>query len=280
MKKAVFILLITAILLAGPGCFRKSADTSDSSNANVGGEFSFANITDANQALDEGNRLLDENQTDMAIEAFRQAVKLNPDLAEAYFKLGIAYSLFEKQMQTVADPGASGSDDNNALKSEKAFLKAVEVYKKWVAANPNDDMAYYNLGRAYSKLNKDDEAEKALRQAAKLKPDDAEYETELGTILIRLAKYHEAIVPLKKAIEIDASNARAADLLDDAEAGAKRLDYNMTQDKDADKPSNSKTKTIKASNANANTTQKPPDANTKPIKENQPPHFTKKGRIT
>ncbi len=261
---------IVALLFAAPGCWRKSTTSANDANANSA-ESPFANITDAKEALAEGNRLLDEDQTDLAIEAFKQAVKLDPDLGEGYFKLGIAYALLERQIQSDTDPGTFASDDKNALRSQKAFLKAVEAYKKWVAANPNDDVAYFNLGRSYSKLNKDDEAETALRQATKLKPDDSEYLTELGSILIRLAKYHEAITPLKKAMEIDGSNARAEKLLEDAEAGAKRLDYvapkNTNQSSGG---SNANANTSANSNANAST--KPPPGNTKPGRDNKPPH--------
>ncbi len=271
MKHVALYLCIVAVLIAGFGCSKKAANTADDSNANVAAESPFADITDANQALAEGNRLLDEDQTDMAIAAFRQAVKLNPDLAEAYFKLGIAYLTLEKQIKSDTDTGTSSADNKNGLKSEKAFQKAVETYKKWIVANPNDDVAFYNMGRSYSKLNKDDEAETAIRQAAKLKPDDVEYQIELGAILIRLAKYHEALIPLKKAVELDETNSRAIDLLDDAEAGAKRLDYVAPKNTNQTSRANANANANMA-NSNANTGSKPPPANLKPVKDNKPPH--------
>ncbi|MBK9436836.1 MAG: tetratricopeptide repeat protein [Chloracidobacterium sp.] len=40
-------------------------------------------ITDPNAALAEGDQLLDNNRTEDAIEAYKQAVTLNPDFAEA-----------------------------------------------------------------------------------------------------------------------------------------------------------------------------------------------------
>ena len=51
------------------------------------------------------------------------------------------------------------SDSKVKPNSQKAFEKAVEAYKKWLAANPNDDVGWFNLGRAYAKLSKDEEAE-------------------------------------------------------------------------------------------------------------------------
>ena len=53
--------------------------------------------------------------------------------------------------------------------SQKEFEKAVAAYKKLLAASPKDDVAQFNLGRAYNKLNQDDDAEEAFRAAVKLK---------------------------------------------------------------------------------------------------------------
>ena len=258
-------------------CSRGTSNSNSEANANVSAESPFANITDANQALAEGNRLLDENETEQAIEALRQAVKLNPDLADAWFQLGIACSLLETQLERSGDHTEPASNSKERVKraSEKAFEKAVDAYKKFLKANPNDDAARFNLGRTYAKLNKDDEAEDAFKEAVKLKPDDTEYQTELGAIRIKLARYSEAIDPLKKAIALDESNSRAADLLEDAEAGRQRLNYvapnntntsnaNMTANSNANSNSNS------ASNSNSrlpSKTIKTPEANTKTKKD-------------
>ncbi|MEQ1604399.1 MAG: tetratricopeptide repeat protein [Pyrinomonadaceae bacterium] len=197
----------------------------------------FASITDANEALVEGKRLLDENQTETAIDALKRAVEIDPDLAEGHFQLGVAYALLEMQNEQsgkVTEPVSNSNSKETVKKSksDKAFEDAVKAYKKWIAKNPKDDNAYYYLGRTYAKLMRDEDAEEAFQEAVKLKPEDSEYQTELGAILIKLAQYHEAIKPLKKAIELDDSNGRAFDLLEDAEAGKKRVDY-VSKDKNA-----------------------------------------------
>src|SRR2546423_12558305 len=100
MKQVFLYFVLILIVSTSSGCWQKNASPSDESNAAVvAAEDQFANITDANEALAEGDRLMDENQTEMAIAAYRQAVKLNPDFAEAYFKLGVAYSLLERQIE-------------------------------------------------------------------------------------------------------------------------------------------------------------------------------------
>jgi tetratricopeptide (TPR) repeat protein len=215
-------------------------------------------MDDANLALAEGNNFLDTGETDKAIDAFNQAVKLNPDLAEAWFKLGIAFALAEKRDDTLektdTEEKPAAGKKQVKLNSEKAFEKAVAAYKKMISANGEDHVAYFNLGRAYNKLNEDEDAAKALKQAVKLNPEDTEYQTELGAILIKLAQYHEAVGPLKKAVELDPENIRAQELLEDAEAGRSRVNYAST-------PKEEKKKQGDNSNSSSNTA--PPPANVK-----------------
>ena len=258
MRSSCFFLCLL-FALSGAACWRASSgDTDANANTSAG---ALQPYSDPNQALADGTKFLDEGEIDKAIDALDQAVKLNADLAEAWFKLGIAYGLAEKRDETIATEGIP-SDETKKSKpnSEKAFEKAVTAYKKLIDANPDDHVAYYNLGRAYNKLNKDEDAAKALKQAVKIKPDDSEYQTELGAILIKLAQYQEAIAPLKKALELDPESIRALELLEDAEAGRKRVNYSSTPKDDANKGSNA--------NSNANTgssnTSKPPDVGPSP----------------
>lgn len=207
----------------------------NTANASVKKSEPVPTFTDANIAFAEGNKYYDANETDKAIEAYKQAVKLNPDLAEAYFKLGVVYSLVEKEKEgevevKVNEPAPAktpkkGKEVAKKKDSEKAFEEAIKAYKKILAKNPKDDVAYFNIGRSYNKLNDDKEAQKAILQAVKLKPDDSEYQTELGAILIKFAKYEEALNVLKKALKLDETNSQAQALIEKAEAGKKRLDY-------------------------------------------------------
>jgi len=265
MKKFGFIFCLLFVATFGLNCSKNAANTEGANTAVVEAPTSFP---DANAALAEGTRLLDENQTDAAIAALKIAVEMNPELAEAHFKLGVAYGVQEMQFERAGEAVplvtiGEGKQKTSKLRSEVAFEKAVEAYEKWLKANPKDDAAYFYLGRTYSKLLKDEEAEKQFDEAVKLKPDDTEYQTELGAVLIKLAKYREAITPLKKAIELDASNDRAIALLEDAEAGRQRVDY-VSKDANANKAAN----TASNSNSNSNTSSSnsnsaPPPVNTK-----------------
>ena len=266
---AASIFLVTSLFLAG--C---SSAQSDNSNAvpPATPTLSAAEFTDAGSALAEGIKLLDNGDTDGAIAVLNRAVELDPDLADAYFHLGIAYALIETRDAAVVEeqitPTPTPGEKKQRLAttdSEKAFEKAVAAYKKRIDANGEDDVAYFNLGRAYNKLNEDEDAAKALKEAVELKPDDTEYQTELGAILVKLAQYREAISPLKKAIELDPENSRAINLLEDAEAGRKRIDF-VTDKKDANK-----TATSTNANTSSNSATAPPSNTVKPVETRTPP---------
>lgn len=257
MKKVLIFLFLIASIILQLGCSRIA--TPDNSNQTNGTSSSTptaesnqadANIkveatplptfTDAEAALTEGKKLLDANETEKSIEALKQAIKINPDSAEAYFNLGIAYALLEKEQEntqatteelvpTKTTPTKKGKKEVVVLTaSEKAFDNAAKIYEKITKNAPKDDAAFFNLGRSYNKLNKDEEAEKALRQAVKLKPEDSEYQTELGAILVKLSHYDDAVTVLKKAVALDDTNSYAQDLLVKAEAGEKRINYGVT----------------------------------------------------
>lgn len=271
MRNLLLVLGLSVVLVSA-GCLGR-ATTDANQNSNTATE--VPQFTDANLALAEGTNFLDTGETDKAIDALGQAVKLNPDLGEAWFKLGIAYALAEKRDETVEttspEPAPTGKKSTKS-NSEKAFEKAVASYKKIVAQNDQDHAAYFNLGRAYNKLNEDEDAAKALKQAVKLMPDDTEYQTELGAILIKLAEYHEAIAPLKKALELDPENIRAQELLEDAQAGRSRVSYSSTpkNTKTSNSNASSNSNTLTPSNNKvppptpAPTTQKPRPTPTKP----------------
>jgi superkiller protein 3 len=264
-RNLLIFLVLVSLFFAG--C---SSAPSGNTAANANVAASAADLTDANTALAEGTRLLDTGDTEGAIAFLNRAVELNPDLADAYFQLGIAYALIETRDAAVIEeqitPTPSPGEKTPRVattNSEKAFEKAVDAYKKRVDANGEDHLAYFNLGRSYNKLNEDEDAARALRQAVKLNPEDTEYQTELGSILVKLAQYREALSPLRKAIELDPENSRASDLLEDAEAGRRRIDF-VPVNKDANKNTNTNANTATESNtatappANTNSSKPPP----------------------
>ena len=225
MKVLVLLTVAIVFMLAGSACSGPSAGDGNASNTNTAAA-DPAGYTDSAAAYQAGLKLLDDAETEKAVAAFQKAIELDPENADAFFQLGIAYALIEARdvEEGTADPtptpdGGVKKPRERKSNSALAFEKAAAAYKKRIEKDGKDDAAYFNLGRAYNKLDEDEDAAKALRQAVKLKPEDTEYQTELGAILTKLAKYSDAITPLKKALELDPTNIKAEELLEKAEAG-------------------------------------------------------------
>ncbi len=104
-------------------------------------------------AADE-DRIFKENSK--AIEALKQAIKIDPDNAKAHSYLGIAYMKL-------------GMDK-----------EVIEVCKQAIRIMPDDAFFHSYLGIAYSNLDMYKEAIEAYKQAIRLKPDDADAHYFLG----------------------------------------------------------------------------------------------------
>ena len=88
MTKVLIFFFSAALILSGFACSRNGGSGANANNAATDAGQTF---TDANAALAEGNRLLAANEAEAAINAYKQATALDPNLAEAYFKMGIAH---------------------------------------------------------------------------------------------------------------------------------------------------------------------------------------------
>ena len=208
MKRSQSISLIVIFFLAiGQGaCSRKKPVNANSNVSVEGGLSAEENRTQARAYLEEAKQLYISDQDEKAVETLQEAIKLDPELAEAYFRLGLAYV-------------AVGKDQE----AEDAYKKAVEKYKKYLEANGKDAEAHYNMGQAYAGLHLYSEAVREYRQATPHKDDDADMFYDLGTALSKLAQYDEAVAAFSRSLEIDPDNTRAEDALEEAREGVQRI---------------------------------------------------------
>src|SRR5262245_59215506 len=160
----------------------------------------------AKERLEKGKQLYRDDQDEQSVQAFQEAVKLDPDLAEAHFRLGLGYEALQKREE-----------------SEKEYKKAVEAYKKYLADHEDDSEAHYDLGQTYAGLGQYSDAIREYRLATKLKENDPDIYYDLGVAHTKLAQYDAAAAAFSKSLEIDPDNYRAQDALDDAKAGIKRI---------------------------------------------------------
>jgi tetratricopeptide (TPR) repeat protein len=205
--RLILLFCSACLLVLALGC-KRSGQQSTNNSAGTGEVSNGLNgdRTQAKALLDKGKQLYRDDQDSEAVEAFQQAVKLDPDLAEAHFRLGLGYEALAKQED-----------------AESQYKKAVEAYKKHLEANPDDAEAHYNLGQTYANLGNYSEAIRSYRQATKLKTDDPDMYYDLGVAHTKLAQYDQAAAAFSKSLEIDPEYYRAQDALDEAKEGVKRI---------------------------------------------------------
>jgi Flp pilus assembly protein TadD len=184
---------------------------------------------DYTSALNGGNKFLAEDRTEQAINAFTQATKLDGGNPEGFFQLGVALAereRLEEEKVRLNDTGKARSGEvQKVLASRVAFERAVVLYNEITQKDSKNHSAFFNLGRALNRLDRDSEAEEAYREALKISPANNEYRIKLGETLMKLAKWGEAVAELRKAAEADPENFDLAEKIESAELSRKRLAF-------------------------------------------------------
>ena len=205
--KGSLVSAATFLLIFGIGACRKRANTN---NANSNSLTTAANPEEAKRnaqvLVDQAKELYKNDEDQHAVQVLEQAIKLDPNNAEAHLRLGMSYAALDRKPE---------SDDE--------YKKAIELFKKKVEADPKDASSFFYLGEAYNFLHRDEDATRNYREATRLNEKDEEAWYQLGMSLIKLARYSEAVNAFQKALELDANDYRATDGLEEAKEGAQRI---------------------------------------------------------
>jgi len=127
----------------------------------------------AEQYAEEGVNYTKDKQYDKAVESFKQAIKLDPNLAAAYHGLGNIY-------------GDTGR-----------VAEALEPLKTAARLDPDNALIHLNLGITYGNLRRTDDAIAELNIAKQLSPNDARIYLGMGNVL------HNSAGRLEDALAID-----------------------------------------------------------------------------
>jgi len=130
-----------------------------------------------------GNLHLNNGELDKAVEHFRLALKIEPNLAETHNKLG------------------------NALKQLGQNENAVESYRRALEIKPDFAEAHGNLGVALHDLWKFEDEVASYRRAIEIKPDFAEAHSNLGVTLREQGRLDESEASYRKALELQPDKA-------------------------------------------------------------------------
>jgi tetratricopeptide (TPR) repeat protein len=118
-------------------------------------------------------------QFDDAIKSYQNAIQINPNYAEAYYNMGIAYRNLD------------------------SYKLAIDCYSKALEINPKYANANYNLGNALKSIGDLKGAIQNYKKAIKNKPDFIDAHNNLGNALMDIGEHESAIEIYFKAIRIN-----------------------------------------------------------------------------
>ena len=128
--------------------------------------------------LETGNFFRMLRRSGDAIDVYSQAIKIEPDYAEAYNNRGIAY------------------DDTGD------YDQAIRDYSKAIELKPDYSEAYNNRGIAYDGMGDYDQAIRDYSKAIELKPEHIEIHNNRGIAYNNKGDYEEAVRDFNQAIEL------------------------------------------------------------------------------
>lgn len=189
----------------------------------------------AEQFVAAGNKYAIAKQYDQAVDAYRQALKLKPDLATAYHGLGSVYvnmgrnaeALEHLRAATRLDPENPlahlnlGINLANLRRGDEAMLEFNEAKR----LRPQDARVYNEIGNAlHNVYGRFEEALEAYKEARRLNPNVPAVHHNIGLMLVRLGKGAEAIAPFEEALRLNPSYQNARYLLSSAYSRAGRYE--------------------------------------------------------
>ena len=133
---------------------------------------------EAQVSINKGYEALKNKNYKVALESYKEALKIQPEMEGAYIGLGVAYSKM-------------GAHD-----------KAISIFKKLLKEKPENPYAlYYNLAEIYENTGKIDKAVNYYIKSAETAPIAFYPYGKIGQIYLNREKWDNAIYFYKKAIE-------------------------------------------------------------------------------
>ena len=155
-------------------------------------------------------------------EAVRQiddALKINPNVADAYNNRGNALRKLKRSEQALEsydhaialkpDDAATFNNRGSAFRELEQFEAALADFDNAITLRPDFAEAFNNRGNAYKELERFDEALSDLDKALALRADNPDAFNNRGAVLNKLERFDEALADLDRAIALKPGHAEA-----------------------------------------------------------------------
>jgi protein O-GlcNAc transferase len=160
-------------------------------------------------------RNLTENRLALGMAALKEAIQLDPDNAQYHNTLGLVLLNLgrpvdgQAEFQIAVDLDKTNPDLQHnlgiALAQQGRFEDAIAAYKKALnfPTYVTPEVAYYNMGEAFIRLGKAQEAQEAFRAAIQLEPTMVAAHYGLGLALSQGGRRDDAKAAFRQARDMD-----------------------------------------------------------------------------
>jgi serine/threonine protein kinase/Tfp pilus assembly protein PilF len=146
-----------------------------------------------------------------AADEFQRSIDLNPT-AVAYYNLGLEFRRLNQPAEATAALQQAVRLDPDHLLAHRTLARILAEANNWpevevqareaIRIDKRHAPDHYNLGMALSRQQNPTGAVKVYQEAIKLDPNMAEAHCNLGILLVRMGKYAEGLVELKRGDEL------------------------------------------------------------------------------
>ena len=169
----------------------------------------------AKNSYDNAVRNLTDNRLALGMASLKEAIQLDPENAQFHNTLGLVYLNLGRPIDGQAEiQAAIDLDKNNpdyhhnlgiALAQQGKYEEAIVSYKKALTfpTYTTPEVAYYNMGEAYIRLSKSQEAVESFRTAIQLEPIMVASYYGLGLALTQVGQRDDAKAAFTRARDID-----------------------------------------------------------------------------
>jgi Tfp pilus assembly protein PilF len=162
---------------------------------------------------------LQEGRAEVALTKIREAIRLQPDSAEAQANAGAALERLRQPVEAESryreairlDPSFAGAhfDFGHFLLQSGRPMEAADEFRTTLRLDPTRAAAHNNLGLALARLGRPDDAKREYEEALRIDPRLVEALLNLGNAAFRQGHPEEAAGFYRSALRIDPANAAA-----------------------------------------------------------------------
>jgi len=171
----------------------------------------------AEQRLKQANDAFAKGDFKTAVQAFRDVIKLHPEIGELYINLGAALKssgerdaaeqAYRDAIKKIPKSAIAWFNLGNLLRENRQAEEALKAYRKADKLQPGTPEILNNLGTQLYDIGAIDDALKHYDAALSFRPTFSDAMTNRGNALQRLCRMNEAEQALRDALKIEPQNS-------------------------------------------------------------------------